>query len=111
MFGWTADAAAFALAGLAIRLTKGAQMNSATTASQRTSNAFEIPKSMKAWVLGGPDELTLVDKPVPDPKAAEVLVRIDAIAICATDIEIMRHGLPASVDGELPFNKGFTIGH
>jgi L-iditol 2-dehydrogenase len=66
---------------------------------------------MKAWVLGGPDELTLVDKPVPEPKAAEVLVRVDAIAICATDIEIMRHGLPASVDGELPFNKGFTIGH
>ncbi len=86
-------------------------MNSAIPASQRTSNAFEIPKSMRAWVLGGPDELTLVEKPVPEPKAAEVLVRIDAIAVCATDIEIMRHGLPASVDGELPFNKGFTIGH
>ena len=86
-------------------------MDSAILASQRTSNAFEIPKSMRAWVLGGPDELTLVEKPVPEPKAAEVLVRIDAIAICATDIEIMRHGLPASVDGELPFNRGFTIGH
>jgi L-iditol 2-dehydrogenase len=66
---------------------------------------------MSAWVLGGPDELKLVEKPVPEPKAAEVLVRIDAIAVCATDIEIMKHGLPASVDGELPFNKGFTIGH
>ena len=79
--------------------------------SKPTSNAFDIPKSMRAWVLGGPNELTLVEKPVPEPKAAEVLVRIDAIAVCATDIEIMRHGLPASVDGELPFNKGFTIGH
>jgi L-iditol 2-dehydrogenase len=86
-------------------------MNSAIAAGQRTSNTFAIPKSMRAWVLGGPDELTLVEKPVREPKAAEVLVRIDAIAVCATDIEIMRHGLPASVDGELPFNKGFTIGH
>ena len=82
-------------------------MNSAIAAIERTGNAFAIPKSMRAWVLGGPDELELVEKPVPEPKAAEVLVRIDAIAVCATDIEIMRHGLPASVDGELPFNKNF----
>ena len=47
---------------------------------------------MKAWVLGGPDELSLVEKPVPEPGRAEVLVRIDAIAVCATDIEIIRHG-------------------
>src|SRR6185503_15137422 len=86
-------------------------MSFAITENKQTSNAFAIPKSMRAWVLGGPDELTLVEKPVPEPAAAEVLVRIDAIAVCATDIEIMRHGLPASVDGELPFNKGLTIGH
>ena len=86
-------------------------MNSAIAAGGRRSNAFAIPQSMQAWVLGGADELRLVEKPVPEPEAAEVLVRIDAIAVCATDIEIMRHGLPASVEGELPFNKGFTIGH
>ena len=33
------------------------------------------------------------------------------MAICATDLEIMRHGLPAMVDGGLPFHKNFTIGH
>jgi L-iditol 2-dehydrogenase len=86
-------------------------MSFAGAESKPASNAFALPESMRAWVLGGPDELMLVEKPVPEPKAAEVLVRIDAIAVCATDIEIMRHGLPASVDGELPFNKGFTIGH
>src|SRR5437764_507493 len=31
------------------------------------SNAFDIPKTMKAWVLGGPEQLSLVDKPVPEP--------------------------------------------
>ncbi|MGH7000665.1 MAG: zinc-dependent alcohol dehydrogenase, partial [Stellaceae bacterium] len=47
----------------------------------------------------------------PEPGRAEVLVRIDAIAVCATDIEIMRNGLPAIVEGDPPFNKNFTIGH
>lgn len=78
--------------------------------SQR-SNEYRVPKTMQAWVLGDPEELTLVEKPVPEPGPAEVLVRIDAIAVCATDIEIIRHGLPAMIDGELPFNKGFTPGH
>jgi L-iditol 2-dehydrogenase len=75
------------------------------------SNEFPIPDQMKAWVLGGPDEIFLIDKPVPQPAAAEVLVRIDAVAICATDLEILRHGVPAMVEGGLPFNKNFTIGH
>jgi L-iditol 2-dehydrogenase len=75
------------------------------------TNEFPVPDLMKAWVLGGPDALTLVEKPVPRPAAAEVLVRIDAVAICATDLEILRHGVPAMVEGGLPFHKNFTIGH
>jgi L-iditol 2-dehydrogenase len=74
-------------------------------------NEFRIPESMKAWVLGNPEELSMVEKPVPEPGRAEVLVRIDAIAVCATDIEIISHGLPAMIDGGSPFNKGFTPGH
>jgi L-iditol 2-dehydrogenase len=77
----------------------------------RGVNEYRIPRTMKAWVLGDPEQLALVEKPVPQPGAAEVLVRVDAIAVCATDIEIIRHGLPAMIDGELPFNKGFTPGH
>src|ERR1700704_4134182 len=75
------------------------------------SNQYPIPDRMKAWVLGGPEELSLVEKPVPQPGPAEVLVRGDAIAVCATDIEIIRHGVPAMIDGGLPFNRGFTAGH
>lgn len=77
----------------------------------RLSNEFPIPERMKAWVLDGPEELHLAEKPVPEPGAAEVLVRIDAVAVCATDLEILKHGVPAMVDGELPFHKNFTIGH
>jgi 2-desacetyl-2-hydroxyethyl bacteriochlorophyllide A dehydrogenase len=66
---------------------------------------------MKAWVLGDPAQLALVDKPVPSPGAAEVLVRVDATAICATDLEVIAHGPPAIVGGEPPFNRNFTPGH
>jgi L-iditol 2-dehydrogenase len=38
-------------------------------------------------------------------------VRIDAVAICATDLEIIHHGPPAQIHGGDPFNKNFTPGH
>ena len=80
-------------------------------AGVQTSPGFPIPSHMKAWVLGGPDELLLREKPTPTPGRAEVLVRIDAVAICATDLEIIHGGSPASIQGGLPFNKNFTPGH
>lgn len=70
-----------------------------------------IPDRMKAWVLGAPNELKLTDKPVPVPRRAEILVRIDAVAICATDLEIIEYGTPALIEGGPPFNKNFTPGH
>ena len=77
----------------------------------KTSPDLPIPETMRAWVLGDPDQLTLTTKPVPVPKKAEVLVRIDAVAICATDLEIIHHGPPAMIQGGLPYNKNFTPGH
>jgi L-iditol 2-dehydrogenase len=73
--------------------------------------SLRVPATMQAWVLGNPDELKLVEKPVPQPGAAEVLVRIDAIAVCATDLEIIHQGPPALIEGGSPFNKNFTPGH
>ena len=80
-------------------------------AGVKTSPELPIPDRMKAWVLGDPDQLLLREKPVPVPARAEVLVRIDAVAICATDLEIIHSGSPASIQGGLPFNKNFTPGH
>ena len=60
---------------------------------------------------GRPDELSLVEKPVPEPDKAEVLVRIDAISVCATDLEIISHGPPAMIEGGPPYNKNWTPGH
>ena len=75
------------------------------------SNSYPIPKTMKAWVLGDPDQLSLVEKPVEMPQKAEVLLQIDAVAICATDLDVISHGPPAMIEGGLPFNKNFTPGH
>ena len=77
----------------------------------KTSPDLPIPERMRAWVLGDPDQLLLREKPVPVPSRAEVLVRIDAVAICATDLEIIHSGSPASIEGGLPFNRNFTPGH
>ena len=77
----------------------------------KLSPKMPVPETMRAWVLGDPGELKLVEKPVPVPKRAEVLVRIDAVAICATDLEVIAHGPPAKIQGGLPFNKNWTPGH
>lgn len=55
--------------------------------------------------------MSLVEKPVPQPGAAEVLVRIRATAICGTDLEVISRGDPALIRGGLPFNQNFTPGH
>ena len=76
-----------------------------------TAPEFPVPDTMKAWVLGDPGQLIYAEKPAPVPGRAEVLVRIDAVAICATDLDVIHHGPPATIQGGLPFNKRFTPGH
>jgi threonine dehydrogenase-like Zn-dependent dehydrogenase len=66
----------------------------------KTSPNFPVPSQMKAWVLGDPDQLFLREKPTPVPGRAEVLVRIDAVAICATDLEVIHGGSRAAVQQE-----------
>src|SRR3954462_2288160 len=81
------------------------------TSAVPTTNPVSVPGEMRAWILGNPGELKLATKPTPAPGPAEVLIRIDAVAICATDLEVIAHGPPARVRGGLPFNVGFTPGH
>jgi L-iditol 2-dehydrogenase len=80
-------------------------------AGVKTNPNMPIPEKMRAWVLGDPGKLHFTEKVVPVPKRAEVLVRIDAVAICATDLEVIAHGPPALIEGGLPFNKNWTPGH
>src|SRR3954454_6764464 len=85
---------AAACSPIRIRPRNGGERRMPQPANVKVDPAFPGPDPMKAWVLGDPGELSLVDKPVPVPKSAEVLVRIDGVAICATDLEIIEHGPP-----------------
>ena len=77
----------------------------------KISKKYSLPKKMKAWVLKSPNELELKTKALPIPSYSEVLVKIDAVAICATDLDVISYGPPALIEGEKPFNKEFTPGH
>ena len=77
----------------------------------KVSKKYSLPKDMKAWVLKSPNELELKTKAIPNPGYSEVLVKIDAVAICATDLDVISYGPPALIEGEKPFNKEFTPGH
>ena len=77
----------------------------------KISKKYSLPKEMKAWVLKSPNELELKTKAIPNPGYSEVLVKIDAVAICATDLDVISYGPPAMIEGEKPFNKEFTPGH
>jgi L-iditol 2-dehydrogenase len=68
-------------------------------------------KRMLAWTLGNPGELSLDQKEIPTPDESEVLIRIDAVAICATDLDVIANGPPALINGTTPFNQGFVPGH
>ncbi len=77
----------------------------------KISKKYSLPKEMKAWVLKSPNELELKTKTIPTPSYSEVLLKINAVAICATDLDVISYGPPALIEGEKPFNKEFTPGH
>jgi L-iditol 2-dehydrogenase len=66
-----------------------------------------IPETMKAAVLFGEGDMRLVDDyPVPVPRSDEVLIRVQACAICGTDPKILAHGWP----NQPPYGK-YIFGH
>lgn len=51
-----------------------------------------IPASMRVSELLGIDSLTVTDRPVPSPRADEVLVRVTSVGVCASDTHYFTHG-------------------
>ncbi|MEU2620765.1 zinc-binding alcohol dehydrogenase family protein [Streptomyces sp. NPDC007157] len=64
---------------------------------------------MRAWTVARPgpveaDPLRLVERPVPEPGADELLVRVRACGVCRTDLHVS--------EGDLPVHRpGVTPGH
>lgn len=60
-------------------------------------------KSMKAAVLYGVNDLRVEEKPIPEPRAGEVLVRIKQVGVCGTDVHMWAG---TNFEGEFPFVPG-----
>lgn len=57
-----------------------------------------MPYNMRAMVLEKPGQsLQLVDRPIPKPKAGQILLRVKACGVCRTDLHV--------VDGDLPMTR------
>src|SRR5271169_3241348 len=62
---------------------------------------------MKAMVLHNPGHpLVLEDKPVPDPAAGELLLKVLACGVCRTDLHVLDRELP---NPKLPLVLGHEI--
>ncbi len=57
-------------------------------------STFAVPETHRCWELTGAglENLSLVERPVPQPGPGELLVRIDACGICFSDIKILNLG-------------------
>ena len=59
----------------------------------KLSPVFAIPKTMRAVVYRGINDLRLETVPVPRPGPHELLVKVAACGVCPTDIKKIQHGL------------------
>lgn len=62
----------------------------------------DLPESMQAVVLHGPEDLAVEEVPVPPPSSGQVLTRVRACGICGSDLRYFA--------GENPWAK-HTLGH
>lgn len=75
-------------------------------AVQELKRTDSIPSTMKAAVLFGPGDIRAVERAVPEPGYAEVLVRVSMCGTCGTDLKILDGHFPQTP----PFGE-FTPGH
>ncbi len=60
---------------------------STTTENAATTAATTSPTTMRAVVVHGPGDYRLETRPVPTPGPGELLLRTDAVGICASDLK------------------------
>ncbi len=56
-------------------------------ARYRRSEDRPVTATMQAVVVHGPEDYRLEEVPVPEPGPGEVLVRVEAVGICASDLK------------------------
>ena len=67
---------------------------------------MNVPEKMKAVVLMGPDKLEIQEVDVPVPGPADVLIKVESLALCGSDVGLIKSPFP----GQPPYGE-FIIGH
>ena len=62
---------------------------------------------MRVAQLEAPHEFHLVEAPVPEPPAGEVLVRVEAVGVCGSDLHYYAEGAV----GDTPCQYPMVLGH
>ena len=52
---------------------------------------------MRAHVFHGPGDLRFEELPAPEPRAGEIVVKIEAALTCGTDVKVLRRGHPVMI--------------
>jgi len=63
-----------------------------STGSVKLVPVLKIPKTMRAVVYRGPNDLRLEELPVPAIRPGELLVKVQACGVCPTDIKKIQYG-------------------
>ena len=66
--------------------------------------------TMRASVLTGPQTIDLQERPVPQPGADEVLVRVGSVGVCGSDVHCYKHGRIGSMVMDGPLVLGHEVG-
>jgi L-iditol 2-dehydrogenase len=72
----------------------------------RGEQGMDIPKKMKAVVLMGRNQLEIQDVETPSPGPLDVLIRVEATAVCGSDVSLINKPWEAQ-----PPYGSFIIGH
>ena len=67
------------------------------------THAVTAAGTMRAFVMQGPGNVALVDKPIPSIGTADALVKTTAALVCTSDVH--------TVGGAIGERHGLTLGH
>lgn len=76
------------------------------TPQQTVQHSYDVSGTMRAAVLFGPEDIRVIDRPIPIPQPGEVLVKVALCGTCGTDLKIFEGHFPQTP----PFGQ-FTPGH
>lgn len=69
-----------------------------------------MSETMKVAVMTALHELEIQERPIPTAKPDEVLVRVDYVGICGSDLHYFEHGRIGNFIVEYPFVLGHEVG-